>query len=96
MLFVEPKTEWQQVWAIVFRDRERLVRQRTELVNALRTVLYEYGLTARQRVRRLKHIEAIVEASVDNLPALVREECHGLVEQIAEKTARIYTKQKGL
>jgi len=43
MRFVEPKTADQQARAVLFRARERIVHQRTELVNALRAVLYEYG-----------------------------------------------------
>ena len=43
MRFVEPKTAEQQSRAVLFRARERLVHQRTELVNALRACLYEYG-----------------------------------------------------
>jgi len=43
MRFVPPKTADQQAQAVLFRARERIVRQRTELVNALRAVLYEYG-----------------------------------------------------
>ena len=43
MRFVTPKLEEQQAQALLFRGRERLVRQRTELVNALRSVLYEFG-----------------------------------------------------
>ena len=37
--FVEPKTTEQQSRAILFRARERLVHQRTELINALRACL---------------------------------------------------------
>ena len=43
MRFVAPKTEEQQARAVMFRSRERLVHQRTDLVNALRSVLYEFG-----------------------------------------------------
>nr|WP_192244600.1 transposase [Mesorhizobium silamurunense] len=43
MRFVEIKSEEQQSRAIVFRTREQLVNQRTELVNALRAHLYEFG-----------------------------------------------------
>ena len=43
MRFVELKAAEQQARAVLFRSRERLVHQRTELVNALRAVLYEYG-----------------------------------------------------
>jgi len=39
MRFVEPKTADQQARAVLFRARERIVHQRTELVNALRAVL---------------------------------------------------------
>src|SRR3546814_6713592 len=43
MRFVEPKSEAQQSAAILYRSRQRLVRQRTETVNALRAALYEFG-----------------------------------------------------
>jgi len=36
MRFVKPKSEWQQAKAVLFRARERLVYQRTELVNCVR------------------------------------------------------------
>ena len=39
MRFVAPKTADPQAMAVVFRGRERLVHQRTELVNELRAVL---------------------------------------------------------
>lgn len=94
MRFVEPKTEGQQARAVLFRGRERLVRQRTELVNALRAVLYEFGHTAPIGIRQLKRIEAIVEEPNSDLPTLVREECHDLIQQIAEKTVRIDAKTK--
>ena len=89
MRFVEPKSEDQQARAVLFRARERLVHQRTELVNALRAALYEYGHVAPQGTRQLKRIEAIVDEPNSDLPVLVREECRDLIEQIAEKTARI-------
>ncbi|WP_198527032.1 IS110 family transposase [Sphingomonas sp. Ant20] len=53
MRFVEPKSEEQQSRAILFRGRERLVRQRTELINALRACLYEYGHVVPQGIRWL-------------------------------------------
>lgn len=43
MRFISPKTADQQAQAILFRARERIVHQRTELMNALRAILYEYG-----------------------------------------------------
>lgn len=89
MRFVQPKSEDQQACAVLFRARERLLHQRTELVNALRSVLYEYGHIIPKGIAHIKRIESILENPDSDLPALVREECSDLIEQIAEKTARI-------
>ncbi|NKJ40189.1 IS110 family transposase [Rhizobium sp. SG570] len=89
MRFVEPKSAEQQGKAILFRARERLVHQRTELINALRAYLYEYGHVVPQGTRQLGRIEDILNAPNCDLPDLVREECRTLLEQIAEKTIRI-------
>lgn len=94
MRFVEPKSEDQQARAVLFRARERLVHQRTELVNALRAVLYEYGHTIPLGIGHLKRIEPILEDPNSDLPALVREECRDMLAQISEKTARIEARTK--
>lgn len=57
MRFVELKTEDQQARAVLFRARERIVRQRTELVNALRAVLYEYGQVVPLGFGHIKRVE---------------------------------------
>jgi transposase len=89
MRFVEPKSAEQQSRAILFRARERLVHQRTELVNALRAGLYEYGHVVPQGVHKVGRIADILDANTNDLPDLMREECRDLLEQIAEKTVRI-------
>lgn len=61
MRFMTPKAEEQQARALLFRVRERRVRQRTELVNALRSVLYEFGHPTPPGIGHLKRIEAIIE-----------------------------------
>lgn len=94
MRFVEPKCESQQARAVLFRARERLVHQRTELANALRAVLYEFGNIVPQGIRHLKRIDGMLEEPDSGLPILVREECRDLMAQIAEKTARIEAKTK--
>lgn len=94
MRFIEPKTAEQQARAVLFRARERLVHQRTELVNALRGALYEYGLIVPQGIAQLKRVEMILDTEDNDLPEIVREECRDLLAQIAEKTARIVTKTK--
>lgn len=91
MRFVSPKSEEQQARAVLFRSRERLVHQRTELVNALRAVLYEFGHAVPQGIGHITRAEAIIDADND-LPELVRTECRDILEQIAEKSARIKIK----
>ena len=46
MRFVPMKSEEQQASALVFRTRDLLVRQRTQLINAIRGHLTEYGWVA--------------------------------------------------
>ncbi len=43
MRFVAVKTEEQQARSMIFRTRDLLVRQRTQLINALRGHLAEHG-----------------------------------------------------
>ena len=54
MRFVEVKTEEQQAQAMLFRARDLLVRQRTQLVNALRGHLAEHGVVAPQGLVNVK------------------------------------------
>lgn len=89
MRFVEPKTAEQQSRAALFRARERLVHQRTELVNALRACLYEYGHVVPQGIHQIKRIEDILDEPNSDLPVLMRDECRDLLKQIAEQTVRI-------
>jgi len=63
MRFVAPKSQEQQARAVLFRARERLVHQRTELVNALRAVLYEFGHTVPKGIGNIKRIDAILEVA---------------------------------
>lgn len=96
MRFVEPKTPDQQARAVLFRARERIIHQRTELVNALRAVLYEYGQVVPLGIGHIKRIEGMIEDDGIDLPEIVREECRDLLAQIGEKTARIDHKTKKL
>lgn len=96
MRFVQPKTEAQQSAAILYRSRQRLVRQRTETVNALRAALYEFGHVIPQGIQHVDRIRVILEAPNNNLPTLMRDECFAMLDQIAvlngwidTKTARI-------
>ncbi len=96
MRFVVPKSEDQQTRAALFRCRERLVRQRTELVNALRGMLYEFGLVVPKGIAHLKRIEELVRDDSIELPTLVRKECQDLLAQIDEQSIRIAEKTRAM
>ena len=96
MRFVVPKSEDQQARAAPFRGRERLVRQRTEDVNALRSLLYEHGHVFPIGLGALGRMQALVADDRNGLPGLLREECEELLTQIAEKTARITARDQKL
>jgi transposase len=94
MRFVEPKTPQQQARAVLFRSRERLVNQRTELINALRAMLNEYGHVVPVGIGHVKRLEAVLNDASNDLPDLVREEGLDLMVQIAEQTTRISAKTR--
>lgn len=94
MRFVEPNTEEQQARAALFRSRERLVRQRTELINAIRGVLYEHGHSFPTGARNLGRIQSLLCDTESGLHPLVLEDCRDPFEQIAEKTERIDARTK--
>jgi len=72
MRFVKPKSAEAQGAAVVFRTRDLLVRQRTQLINALRGRLAEFGFIVRQGIGQVsKLIDMVGDASTE-LPAEAR------------------------
>ena len=92
MRFVVAKTKEQRAKGVLFRSRERLVHQRTEQVNALRAVLYEYGYVIPQGIASISRIEDILARPNCDLPDLVCDECRHLLEQISSNTKLINAK----
>jgi transposase len=97
MRFVAVKSEAQQARAMIFRTRDLLVRQRTQLINALRGHLAEHGIVAPQgtaNVKQLVHAMNDVKGSlspiVRDLGQLYLEQIQALADKIAdlEKTIR--------
>ena len=79
---------------MLFRIRERLVCQRTELANALRSYLYEFGLIFPQGIAQLAKIKALVEDPNCSLPEIVRNESRDLLTQVSKITSRIDIKTR--
>ena len=85
MRFVAVKTAEQQAAVLLHRGRERLVRQRTGLVNALRGHLAEFGVIAPQGLRNVGKLIAIVRDEGDaRLPDLARQVLQVLANQIEQ------------
>lgn len=73
MRFVPVKSEAQQASAAVFRARDLLVRQRTQLLNALRGLLAEHGWVAPKGLFHASAMMAKIEDPSCELPASARD-----------------------
>src|SRR5689334_4149506 len=97
MRFVPVKTAEQQGAVLLHRGRERLVRQRTGLVNALRAHLAEFGIIAPQGLRNVDGLIAIVRDETDaRLPGLARQVLVVLAAQIEQLEAAVAALEKQL
>jgi transposase len=72
MRFVTPKSAEAQGAAVIFRTRELLVRQRTQLINALRGHLTEFGYVVRQGPGHVDKLVALVNDPASALPDAAR------------------------
>jgi transposase len=96
MRFVAVKTEEQQARSMVFRTRDLLVRQRTQLINALRGHLAEHGIIAPHGPAHVKVLAAAISDSGRSLPGLVRDIGTVYLEQIALLDGKIAELEKVL
>ena len=90
MRFVAVKTAEQQARAMLFRTRDLLVRQRTQLINALRGQLSEHGVVAPQGPANVAILAQAIDAMTPSLPLLVVELARVYLDQIdglSEKVA---------
>ena len=91
MRFVPVKTAESQAAIMLHRSRDLLVRQRTQLINALRAHLAEVGLVAATGVDGLKSLLAIIREAGETgqLPGPMRQALQPLVDQLAALQAQI-------
>jgi transposase len=91
MRFVPVKTAESQAALMLHRSRDLLVRQRTQLINALRAHLAEVGLVAATGVDGLKSLLAIIREAGETrqLPGPMRQALQSLVDQLAALQAQI-------
>jgi transposase len=100
MRFVPVKTTEQQAVLMLMGVRDRLVRNQTQLSNAIRGFAAEFGLTASTGLDHLFLVLDRLQAD-ESLPSLARElftsqakECIQLKEKIAEVDAKLAAWQK--
>ncbi len=89
MRFVAVKTEAQQARAMIFRTRDLLVRQRTQLINALRGHLAEHGVVVPKGTSHLGQLSVAIEDEARLLPSTVREIGRVYLEQISAYATKI-------
>ncbi len=97
MRFVPIKSEDQQSVLLVHRARELLVRQRTQLVNALRGHLAEFGVIAAKGITKIAELLALIEYPEDRrVPLLAKEVLSLLVVQLRAVDGKITTLDRRL
>lgn len=87
MRLVAVKSAAQQARAMLFRTRDLLVGQRTQLVNALRGHLAEHGVLVGKGIGNVERLSLRLEE--DDLPDLVRHLGRLYLDQIAQLGAEI-------
>ena len=89
MRFVPVKTEDQQATLMTHRARDFLVRQLTQISNAIRAHLGEFGLVAPKGVHNVERLLAMAEDTA--LPEHARQPMQLLAEQFRDTHKRINT-----
>jgi transposase len=89
MRTVTVKTVDQQARAMLFRTRELLVGQRTQLVNALRGHLGEHGIVIAKGISNIARFVAIIADDKVPLPDLVRALCNIYLDQITSVNEKL-------
>lgn len=90
MRFVAVKSEEQQASALVFRTRDLLVRQRTQLINAVRGHLTEYGWVAPKGRSYVTLLGELLEDDLGaSLPEAARSIFRVMIRSLEELDGRI-------
>jgi transposase len=82
MRFVTPKSEATQAAAVVFRARDLLVRQRTQIINALRGHLAEFGIVVAKGPAHVCQLVRAVEDPDEAVPETARPILTVLIEML--------------
>src|SRR6478672_3665555 len=91
MRFVPVKSEEQQAAGLVFRTRDLLVRQRTQLINAIRGHLTEYGWVAPKGPSHVAMLADLIDEGemADSLPGAARAMFRLMLDLLAGLNGKI-------
>src|SRR5690606_23970834 len=90
MRFMAIKSEEQQASGLVFRTRDLLVRQRTQLINAIRGHLTEYGLVGPKGPSHVTMLGDLLDDEIgSSLPDAARPMCRTMRDLLDELNDRI-------
>ena len=98
MRFVPIKSADQQALLMLHRTRDLLIRQRTQLINALRAHLAEFGLVAAIGREGLAQLAAIItdESNREALPSAMKQALQAIVDQLAALELQIGTLDRAI
>jgi transposase len=98
MRFVPIKSADQQALLMLHRTRDLLIRQRTQLINALRAHLAEFGLIAETGREGLAQLAAIItdESNREALPFAMKQALQAIVDQLAALELQIGTLDRAI
>ena len=90
MRFVEAKSVEQQALLSLHRARNLMVRQRTQLVNALRSMLAEFGVyIAKGLARAISFAQGVLAGAELELPEIAQDVAHNLCGQLGVLHAQV-------
>ena len=89
MRFVAVKGEEQQAAAVVFRARDLLVRQRTQIINAIRGHLAEFGMVVAKGPFHVAKLVAAIEDNHAGVPAMAQPILRLLADQLRSLDERV-------
>ncbi len=98
MRFVAVKSTDQQALLMLHRTRDLLIRQRTQLINALRAHLAEFGLVAETGREGLAQLAAIItdESNREALPSAMKQALQAIVDQLSALELQIGTLDRAI
>ena len=98
MRFVPIKAADQQALLMLHRTRDLFVRQRTQLINAVRAHLAEFGLVAETGREGLAQLAEIVtdEGHREALPAAMKQALQAIIDQIAALELQIGSLERAI